>query len=118
FAIFFVVVFTAGWLLRPWPTAWKAMILVASFVFYGWWDWRFVALLAASVVLNQGGAVVVSALASAQARRRAMVVTIVGDVGLLGWFKYYGFFSVNVANGLHNLGLHSPLPLLQVALPV
>ena len=47
-----------------------------------------------------------------------MVATVVADVGLLGWFKYYGFFSVNVANGLHDLGLRSPLPLLQVALPV
>jgi alginate O-acetyltransferase complex protein AlgI len=118
FAIFFVIVFGAGWLLRPWASAWKVMVLVASFVFYGWWDWRFVALLAASVVLNQTGAVVVGGLADPRWRRRAMVLTVIGDVGLLGWFKYYGFFSVNVANGLHNLGIHSPLPLLQVALPV
>ena len=38
FAVFFVVVFTASWLLRPWPKAWKIMILAASYVFYGWWD--------------------------------------------------------------------------------
>ncbi len=118
FAIFFVVVFTASWLLRPWPRAWKVMILAASYVFYGWWNWHFTFLLAASTVLNQVGAVLVGRLRDPRQRRWAMIGTIVGDVGLLGWFKYYGFFTVNVANGLHRLGLHSPLPLLQVALPV
>jgi alginate O-acetyltransferase complex protein AlgI len=118
FAVFFVVVFTASWLLRPYARAWKWMILAASFVFYGWWDWRFVFLLGASVLANQAGAVVISRLAEQRARRWAMGVTIAVDVGLLGWFKYYGFFTVNVANGMHKLGLGSPLPVLQVALPV
>ncbi|MBV8431454.1 MAG: MBOAT family protein, partial [Solirubrobacterales bacterium] len=51
-------------------------------------------------------------------RRAVLAVAIVGNVALLGWFKYYGFFAVNVANALHGLGLGSPLPLLSVALPV
>ena len=118
FAIFFVVVFVAGWVLRPWPTLWRLMILASSFVFYGWWDWRFVALLAASIFINQTGALLTAHLGSEIRRRQAMIATVVADVGLLGWFKYYGFFSVNVANGLHSLGLHSSLPVLQVALPV
>src|SRR5579871_816117 len=118
FAIFFVVVFTASWLLRPWPRAWRVMILVASYVFYGWWDWHFTFLLAASTVINQAGAVVVSRLRDQRQRRLAMAGTVALDIGLLGWFKYYGFFAVNVANALHHVGVHSPLPLLQVALPV
>jgi D-alanyl-lipoteichoic acid acyltransferase DltB (MBOAT superfamily) len=118
FAVFFVVVFTASWLLRPRPVAWKVMILVASYVFYGWWDWRFTLLLAASTVINQTGAVLASRLPDARQRRWAMVGAILADVGLLGWFKYYGFFAVNVTNGLRRLGMSSPLPLLQVALPV
>ena len=52
FAVFFVVVFTASWLLRPYPGAWKWMILFASYVFYGWWDWRFVFLLAATTLVD------------------------------------------------------------------
>jgi alginate O-acetyltransferase complex protein AlgI len=118
FAIFFVVVFTASWILRPWPRAWRVMILVASYVFYGWWDWHFTFLLAASTVINQTGALLTSRLTDPRHRRWAMVGTIVADIGLLGWFKYYGFFAVNVANGLHRIGVHSPLPILQVALPV
>ncbi|HVM67435.1 MAG TPA: MBOAT family protein [Acidimicrobiales bacterium] len=118
FAIFFVVVFTASWLLRPWPIAWRVMILIASYIFYGWWDWHFVFLLAASTLINQAGAVTVSRLQQQSKRRWAMAVTVAADIGLLGWFKYYGFFAVNVANALHHIGVHSPLPLLQVALPV
>jgi len=118
FAIFFVVVFTASWLLRPWPRAWRLMILVASYVFYGWWDWHFTFLLAASTVINEAGALLVSRGRDQRERRLAMAGTIGLDIALLGWFKYYGFFAVNVANGLHRLGVHSPLPLLQVALPV
>jgi D-alanyl-lipoteichoic acid acyltransferase DltB (MBOAT superfamily) len=118
FAIFFVVVFTASWILRPWPRAWRVMILVASYVFYGWWNWHFTFLLAASTVINQTGALLTSRLPDPRQRRWAMVGTVVADVALLGWFKYYGFFAVNVANGLHRVGVHSPLPILQVALPV
>jgi D-alanyl-lipoteichoic acid acyltransferase DltB (MBOAT superfamily) len=118
FAIFFVVVFTASWVLRPWPRAWRVMILIASYVFYGWWDWHFTFLLAVSTVINQAGAVAVSRVREQRQRRLVMAGTVAMDLGLLGWFKYYGFFAVNVANGLHRLGIHSPLPLLQVALPV
>ena len=118
FAVFFVVVFTASWVLRPWPRPWKWMILAASYVFYGWWDWRFVLLLAASTLINQSGAILSARLPDARWRRVALTTTIAADVGLLAWFKYYGFLAVNVANGLHGAGLGSPLPVLQVALPV
>jgi len=118
FAVFFVVVCTASWLLRPWARAWKWMILGASYVFYGWWDWRFVLLLGASTILNQAGALLATRLGDQRWRRRALTATILGNVALLAWFKYYGFLAVNVANALHRLGLGSPLPILQVALPV
>ena len=42
FAIFFGIVFVGNWLLAPFPKRWRVFILVASYVFYGWWDWRFV----------------------------------------------------------------------------
>ena len=41
FAVFFMVVFTGSWVLRPYPKAWRWFILASSFVFYGWWDWNF-----------------------------------------------------------------------------
>ena len=52
FAIFFVVVLCINWLLMPRPVAWRLFIIGASWFFYGWWDERFVALLAASTIGN------------------------------------------------------------------
>ena len=48
FAIFFPIVFVLAWLLRPYPTRWKVLMVVASYFFYGWWDWHYVFLLARS----------------------------------------------------------------------
>ena len=56
FAIFFAIVFLGHWLLNPRPRAWKAFMVAASYVFYGWWNWHFVFLLAASTVIAQTGA--------------------------------------------------------------
>ena len=53
FGIFFPIVFVGSWLLRPHPRRWKLFMLVASYVFYGWWDWHYCLLLAAVTVANQ-----------------------------------------------------------------
>jgi alginate O-acetyltransferase complex protein AlgI len=118
FAIFFGVVFLANWLLNPFPIRWRIFMILASYVFYGYWNWHFVLLLVASTLLNHGGAVGTARAHSPAVRRAVAGAAIVGDVALLGWFKYYGFFALNVANALHGIGLSSPMPLLQVTLPV
>src|SRR5207253_3119969 len=75
-------------------------------------------LLAASSFIAQAAAVAVGQTEDQKTRRWAMGLGVSGLLGLLGWFKYYGFFAVNVANTLQSMGIHSPLPLLQVTLPV
>ena len=52
FAAFFVVVFILSWALMPHPRAWRPFILVASYFFYGWIDWRWVLLLVGSTLVN------------------------------------------------------------------
>jgi hypothetical protein len=42
FAVFFAVVFLGHWLLNSFPTRWKVFMIVASYLFYAWWDWRLV----------------------------------------------------------------------------
>ena len=59
FAVFFAIVLPVGWLLHQRPTEWKLFMLGASYVFYGWWDWRFLGLIIASSVVNQGLALAV-----------------------------------------------------------
>jgi D-alanyl-lipoteichoic acid acyltransferase DltB (MBOAT superfamily) len=119
FAIFFGIVFLGNWLLRPFKTPWKLFILLASYVFYSWWDWRFVFLLAASTICTATGGYLVDRASTERGRRAGLIATLVAELGLLGWFKYYGFFSVSIDNGLHKLGVHGTfLPLMSVTLPV
>jgi alginate O-acetyltransferase complex protein AlgI len=117
FAIFFAVVFTGNWLLNPYPRAWKLFMIAASFLFYSWWDWHYVLLLAASTTIACVGAAVLARFEGRQ-RQIAFVVTLAGLLGLLGWFKYYTFLAVNVDNLTHHLFGGSPLPLKEVLLPV
>jgi alginate O-acetyltransferase complex protein AlgI len=119
FAIFFGIVFVLNWLLAPFPRRWKAFIIVASYIFYAWWDWRFIFLLMASTVITAAGGRLVHRVTGTKARRRILVASVAGLLAPLAWFKYYGFFSFNFTNGLHLFGIGGhPLPLVQYAPPV
>ncbi|MEX1287514.1 MAG: MBOAT family O-acyltransferase, partial [Acidimicrobiia bacterium] len=118
FALFFVVVLTANWLLmrnRPW---WKITMLAASYVFYGAWDWRFVGLIVVSTLANQAAAMAMGSTLDDRRRKRIIVAAVAGNLGLLGWFKYYGFFASSLVNLFAGFGVELPLPLLQITLPV
>ncbi len=118
FGIFFGIVFLGHWLLNPHPKLWKTFMVVASYVFYGWWNWHYIFLLGAATVTAQAGAAAVNRTESLRAKRWILGATISSLLGLLVWFKYYGFLSLNLDNTLHALGLSAPIPLMQVILPV
>ena len=118
FAIFFLVVYAASWLLMPRLRLWKWFIIAASYVFYGWWDWRFVLLLVAATFVNQalGGADRRARGRSGVARagRGWLVAAIVVNLAALGYFKYFDFFASSLDDLLGRFGLGAPLPLLRV----
>jgi D-alanyl-lipoteichoic acid acyltransferase DltB (MBOAT superfamily) len=118
FAIFFVLVFVLSWLLMPRPALWKPFMLAASYFFYGYLDAKWVLLLVASTVFNQVMAEVLHRARDGRARDVLTLVAVGGNLAALGWFKYYNFFLDSVTSALDRVGLGSPLPLLQVALPV
>lgn len=118
FAVFFAVVLTANWLLLPHRRAWKWFMLAASYFFYGAWDWRFVFLIVASTLINQATAGAMVRATDSRKRRSALALGVAANLGILGWFKYYGFFASSLINLLRPLGLDVPLPLLQITLPV
>lgn len=113
---FFLVVLVAY---RFFPhTLQNRLLLVASYVFYGYWDWRFLGLILISTVTDY---FVAQWLESAQSeRRRKVLVTtsIAVNLSMLGFFKYYGFFAQEMNDLLVKIGLNSYLPLLEVVLPV
>ncbi|EQD54940.1 membrane bound O-acyl transferase, MBOAT family protein, partial [mine drainage metagenome] len=118
FAIFFGIVFVLNWLLAPFPTRWKVFIIVASYVFYAWWDWRFVFLLAASTLVTIAGGKLVHRSGTDRGRKGWVISTAVVELGLLGWFKYYGFLYNSIDNALYHLGIAPLSAPMEVMLPV
>jgi D-alanyl-lipoteichoic acid acyltransferase DltB (MBOAT superfamily) len=118
FAAFFLIVFVLSWALMPHPSAWRPFILAASYFFYGWVDWRWVLLLMASSVVNTVAAQVIARTPSQRTRKRALIAAVAFDLGLLAVFKYLGFFVSEMDGALEAIGLGSPLPLVQIVLPI
>jgi D-alanyl-lipoteichoic acid acyltransferase DltB (MBOAT superfamily) len=118
FAIFFAVAYTVHWLCNPYPVPWKLSMVALSYVFYGWVGWSYCLLLVATTAIAHVGGRAIVATRTEAARRWAMGLACAALLGLLGWFKYYGFVSVNLDNVTHALGLGRAVPLLQVALPI
>ena len=115
FGLFFLVVFALVWTLGARDNEWrKLLLLVASWVFYGAWDWRFVLLLIASAFINWGFA----RLITWHGRQPWLALGVIANLGILGFFKYFGFFLEELAPILLKFGLGRDLPLLQVVLPV
>src|SRR3954454_23014989 len=77
---------------------WRAWILLASYVFYAWWDWRFVFLLAASTVVNHVLAVAIDRSHGIGRRKSFLALAIAFDLGLLAYFKYANFFLSSADN--------------------
>jgi len=93
------------------------LILVASYAFYAFWDWRFLSLLALLSVVNfVAGKYVYSS--SGRAARRALFLTIAFNIGLLGIFKYFNFFLLELANLLEVIGFEANLTTLRIMAPL
>jgi alginate O-acetyltransferase complex protein AlgI len=94
------------------------LLLAASYVFYGWWDWRFCSLLAVSTVVDFSAALLIHRAAEEARRRRWLVTALCLNLGFLGFFKYFGFFVDSCEAALALLGVHIALPVLRIVLPV
>ena len=97
---------------------WNVFMLVASYVFYGAYDWHFVAVLAGSTVVNQLLTARLHATAEERARRFVLVGGVTANLGLLAWFKYKGFFIESASSIFAPLGIDIDLPAGSVIPPV
>ncbi len=117
FGLFFLFVYFTAWSLDRENGRRKLFLLLASWVFYAQWDWRFVGLLIGSAVLNWG---VAALIARRPKGRRAWLVGsgVAANLLILGVFKYYGFFVEQAGELLTRVGWERDLPLLQIVLPI
>ena len=117
FLLFFVVVFTLYWAL-PWQRARIWLLLGASFYFYASWNHWLALLIGVSTVLDYFLARGIDAWKSARGRLFLLIVNLVGNLGLLCYFKYANFFLHSLEESLRAAGASASLPILQVILPV
>lgn len=91
-------------------------LLLASYIFYGWWDWRFCSLLLISTLVDYSCGLSISHYP--RKKRLWVSISILTNLGILGFFKYYNFFVDSAAVALTSVGLDPHLPVLQIILPV
>ena len=104
FVVFFALVFAVHWALRA-NTARKAWLLGASWFFYAAWDWRFLGLILFSTVVDYAVGAGLAREDRAGRRKLLLFVSLAGNLGLLGVFKYFDFFVTSGASILGLLGL-------------
>ncbi|MEM7516510.1 MAG: MBOAT family O-acyltransferase, partial [Planctomycetota bacterium] len=117
FLLFFALVFAAHWSLRG-QKARKTLLLLASWFFYGCWDWRFLSLILFSTVVDFIAARRIEDGTTQRARRAWLSVSLVCNLGLLFTFKYLGFFVESAVELLQTVGFEAHPPTLEIILPV
>ncbi len=117
FLIFFGLVFTAYWLL-PWRRARVWLLLAASFYFYASWNKWLAVLVCGSTAVDYLIARGMEASGSPRVRKLLLAGSLVGNLGLLCYFKYANFFLQSLETALHAAGASASLPVLSVILPV
>lgn len=119
FLLFLPIVFILyWWVFKKNLSLQNALILVASYVFYGWWDWRFLGLIAASTLVDflVGKALERSRIKSK--RKLLLVISVMFNLGLLGFFKYYNFFVESWIDAWGSMGIQMHAETLRIILPV
>jgi alginate O-acetyltransferase complex protein AlgI len=115
FPIFFVAVLCAAWLCRTRVTR-NTILLAASYYFYAYWDYRFCGLLVLSTVVDFVVARLMDQSERPRVRRTLLLVSLVVNLGVLGFFKYFNFFIDSARPLIETLGLSGET--LEIILPV
>ena len=119
FVIFLLIVFSLYWFLQKKPLNYQNFFLVlASYVFYGWWDWRFLVLIFLSSLVDFLIALELKKQKQAREKKILLSISLIFNLGLLAIFKYFNFFIENFVNAFSLLGADLNLGLIEIILPV
>ena len=123
FLIFLPIVFLLYWFVFDYAIRkckkqllWQNLfVVVASYIFYGWWDWRFLILIAITTILSFLSGIGIEKAHTQRGKKTVMIANIVVNLGILGVYKYYDFFAEQFAQ---LFGIESDFLLLHLILPV
>jgi len=119
FLIFLPVVFIVYWgLFKKSLKLQNIFLLIASYLFYGWWDYRFLALIAASTLVDFFVGRFLQKTGNEIHRKILLSLSLAFNLGLLGFFKYYNFFIESWIDSWANLGVELQVSSLNIILPV
>jgi alginate O-acetyltransferase complex protein AlgI len=119
FAIFLPIVFFLYWFVFKKNLRTQNILLVAvSYFFYGWWDYRFLFLLMFSTLLDYYTGIKIHEAKDRASAKTWLLISVVVNLGFLGFFKYYNFFIDSFAQVLDSIGLQANMWSLHIILPV
>lgn len=119
FALFLPTVFFLYWIVAKNKTQLQNIIIVlSSYVFYGWWDWRFLPLIFISTVIDYTVGLKLSNTKNPKSRKILLLISILANLGFLGFFKYYNFFVESFISAFSFFGITFQVGTLHIVLPV
>lgn len=119
FILFFIVAFSIYWfILKSTRKGQNIFIVIASYFFYGWFDWRFLGLIIFSSFVDYFIGIAIADADSKSKKKLFLFVSILCNLGMLGIFKYYDFFIGEVQQGFYSLGFNLNFKTLDILLPV
>ena len=119
FAIFLPIVFILYWFVTSKNLKLQnSLIIASSYLFYGWWDWKFLSLILFSTIIDYSVGIGLSESKRKSKRKLLLWVSIIVNLGLLGFFKYYNFFLENFITAFSFLGTEIHSSSLNIILPV
>jgi alginate O-acetyltransferase complex protein AlgI len=119
FAVFLPIVFVLYWFVTNHDLKLQnALIVAASYVFYGWWDWRFLSLIVFSTLVDYTIGRRLKNEEKQSARKVLLWTSIIVNLGFLGFFKYYNFFLDNFVAAFSFFGQEIQPNTLNIILPV
>ncbi len=119
FLIFLPIVFLLYWyVVEKDLTLQNLLIIVASYVFYGWWDYRFLSLIILSSALDFTIGIKMGSTNDKRTRKLLLWASLIFNLGLLGVFKYYNFFLGSFVEMFGKMGVNLEMSTLKIILPV
>lgn len=119
FALFLAIVFLLYWFVfNKTIRIQNIFLLIVGYVFYGWWDWRFLFLIAFSTLFDFFIGIQLNKNSDEKKRKLLFAASCIVNIGLLSFFKYFNFFVGNFIAAFDSIGYHIPPVSLKIILPV
>lgn len=119
FAFFFPIVFILYWFVFNKNLKLQNLfLLIVSYIFYGWWDWRFLILIIFSTIVDYIIGYKLNSEDNEKKRKLLLVISLTTNLGLLGFFKYFNFFINSFIGAFTIFGFHMESRNLNIILPV